>query len=62
MLQKLPLDALVAVSNLLLYMGRGGEIGIHKGLKIPRLRRHTGSSPVPGTRNLAESVHCVVDC
>lgn len=28
----------------------GGETGRHRGLKIPRPRGHTGSSPVPGTR------------
>ena len=27
----------------------GGEIGRHKGLKIPRLNGCTGSIPVPGT-------------
>ena len=26
-----------------------GEIGIRKGLKIPRLKNHAGSSPAPGT-------------
>ena len=29
--------------------GRGGEIGIHRGLKIPREHSHAGSSPAPGT-------------
>ena len=27
----------------------GGEIGRHKGLKIPRLNGRAGSSPAPGT-------------
>lgn len=26
-----------------------GEIGRHKGLKIPRFKRHAGSIPAPGT-------------
>ena len=29
---------------------RHGEIGRHKGLKIPRRKKRTGSSPVAGTR------------
>jgi hypothetical protein len=29
--------------------GRGGEIGKHRGLKIPRLKGLAGSSPAPGT-------------
>ena len=29
--------------------GRGGEIGKHKGLKIPRLNGLVGSSPTRGT-------------
>jgi hypothetical protein len=27
----------------------GGEIGRHKGFKIPRSKGHAGSSPAPGT-------------
>jgi hypothetical protein len=31
----------------------GGEIGRHKGLKIPRPQGHTGSIPVPGTTSFS---------
>src|SRR5690348_12286883 len=33
----------------------GGETGRRKGLKIPRLRGRTGSSPVPGTKIVSDS-------
>jgi hypothetical protein len=32
---------------------RGGEIGIHEGLKIPFLQRSAGSSPARGTKKLS---------
>ena len=37
--------------NHVLLLPRRGEIGRHKGLKIPRWRHRTGSSPVAGTTN-----------
>ena len=42
-----PVEDWVIVSSHLL--GPGGEIGRHKGLKIPRQKWRTGSIPVPGT-------------
>ena len=35
---------------------RHGEIGRHKGLKIPRRKKRTGSSPVAGTK-----LQCIID-
>lgn len=35
----------------IIQLSRGGETGIHKGLKILRTQVHAGSTPAPGTSN-----------
>ena len=42
------------MNNIKLLICRCGGIGRHKGLKIPRGRLRTGSSPVSGTRLILE--------
>ncbi len=37
------------MKRLILFNGPDGEIGRHKGLKIPRLNGRAGSIPAPGT-------------
>ena len=39
----------------------GGEIGRHKGLKIPRRKLRAGSSPALGTKNIMKKI-TVVGC
>lgn len=40
------------------HLRRHGEIGRHKGLKIPRRKKRTGSSPVAGTNEKAPQPGC----